>query len=69
MKKIYVISIGFTLTEIFAQSVFSTKKEAVKALRENKYKWSKDDNCFVCTHYHLTRCAKIESFILNEFNN
>lgn len=69
MKNVYVISIGFTTTEINAQSVYLTKKDAIKALRENMFKWSKLDNCFINNFYSLTQCAIIEKFKLNEFNN
>lgn len=68
MENIYVINIGFTLTEIFAQSVFVLKKDAIKALKDNKYEWSKSDRCFVNIDYPLTQCATIEKFKLNEFN-
>ncbi len=69
MKNVYIISIGFSTTEISSQSVYLTKKDAIKALKENMFKWSKSDNCFINTFYSLTQCAIIEKIKLNEFNN
>lgn len=68
MKYAHIISIGFTLTEVFAESVFLNKKEAIKALKENGFKFSKNDECYINTKYSLTQCAKIEKIELNKIN-
>ena len=66
MKTIYIIEVGEYDSSVYTYAVFDSKNKAIKALKENGYKWMR--NCYIkdIEHSHL-RCAKIGAFELNEF--